>query len=518
MFHRPIAFALASAFALAAAPALADGPKLDIPFERYQLDNGLTIILSEDHTVPLVTVNVMVRVGARFEAVKRTGFAHLFEHLMFMGTDRAPTGKFDEWMEAEGGSNNAWTSEDRTDFFDVGPAHTLPLLLWLEADRLGSLGATMTQEKLEAQRKVVRKERQQRTENQPYRKGIELRLPELLYPEGHPYHHPVIGSHEDLEAATVDDVKGFFAEYYVPANMSVVVAGDFDAQATKPLIQKYLGTIAKAKAPPEPKAPPPTKLDHVVRETVEDDVKLSKIVMAWHSPARFSAGDAELDLLSDVLDHGKASRLYKALVFDKELAQSVSASQDSRDLGGQFTVEITARPKADLDEIERVVDAEIAKLTKEPVSQAELDRARNDYETGFVKELESVENRASQLNAYQTYLGDPGFIQKDLDRYRGVTRDSLFATAKSVLDPNARVVLRIVPKPDADEASPKGKEPKAPHPHEGAPPPKKAGAKDPAPKGAAPKGMAPKGAAPKGAAEDKKPGAGNATPKKGGTK
>ena len=181
--RRPFAFALALSLSVplvvAAAPALADGGKLDIPFERYKLDNGLTVILSEDHTVPTVAVNVMVHVGSRFEAAHRSGFAHLFEHLMFMGTDRTPTGKFDEWMESEGSSNNAWTSEDRTDFFDVGPSHTLPLLLWLEADRLGALGATMTQEKLEAQRKVVRKERQQRIENQPYQKGVELRLPEL---------------------------------------------------------------------------------------------------------------------------------------------------------------------------------------------------------------------------------------------------------------------------------------------------------------------------------------------------
>ncbi len=473
MFHRTIALALGSVLAIATTPALAEPPKLDIPFERFKLDNGLTVILSEDHTVPTVTVNVMVHVGARFEIPKRTGFAHLFEHLMFMGTDRAPTGKFDEWMEAEGGSNNAWTSEDRTDYFDVGPAHTLPLLLWLEADRVGSLGATMTAEKLETQRKVVRKERQQRTENQPYRKGIELRLPELLYPDGHPYHHPVIGSHEDLEAATVVDVKGFFADHYVPANMSLVVAGDFDPKTTKPLIEKYFAKIAKAPAPAEPATPPTPKLTHAIRETMEDDVKLPKIVMAWHSPARFTQGDADLDVLSNVLDHGKASRLYKALVFDRELAQSVSATQESRDLSGQFTIEITARPKVSLDEIERVVDAELEKLVKEPVTEAELSRAKNDYETSFVKGLESVENRASQLNAYQTYLGDPGYLQKDLERYRAVSRDSLHGVAKSVLDLDARVVLRIVPKAEQEASvAPKDK------PKSGPPKDKPSGGKD----------------------------------------
>ncbi|MBK8936739.1 MAG: insulinase family protein [Polyangiaceae bacterium] len=184
----------------------------------------MTVILSEDRSVPLVAVNVMVKVGSRFEKDKRSGFAHLFEHLMFMGTDRVPTGAFDTLMESEGGWNNAWTSEDRTDYFEVGPAHTLPLLLWLEADRLSSLGASMTQEKLDAQRKVVRNERRERSENKPYGK-IELRLPELLYPKGHPYHHPVIGSHEDLEAATVNDVKSFFAEYYAANNLSLVGRG-----------------------------------------------------------------------------------------------------------------------------------------------------------------------------------------------------------------------------------------------------------------------------------------------------
>jgi hypothetical protein len=230
-----------------ASPASSAG-QLSIPFERFELPNGMTVILSEDRSVPLVAVNVMVKVGSRFEKDKRSGFAHLFEHLMFMGTDRVPTGAFDTLMESEGGWNNAWTSEDRTDYFEVGPAHTLPLLLWLEADRLSSLGASMTQEKLDAQRKVVRNERRERSENKPYGK-IELRLPELLYPKGHPYHHPVIGSHEDLEAATVNDVKSFFAEYYAANNLSLVVAGDFDTKAVRADIERLFGGLAKAQVP-----------------------------------------------------------------------------------------------------------------------------------------------------------------------------------------------------------------------------------------------------------------------------
>src|SRR6185369_5423925 len=199
--------------------------------------NGLTVVLHEDHTLPIVAVNVMVKVGSRFEEPKRTGFAHLFEHLMFMGTHRVPTKMFDAWMEAEGGSNNAWTSEDRTDYHEVAPSHALPLLLWLEADRFSSLADDMDQSKLNAQRDVVRNERRQTSENEPYGK-VELRLPELLFPENHPYHHPVIGSHEDLQAAAVDDVKAFFRRWYVPNNASLVIAGDIDPAQAKAMVEK----------------------------------------------------------------------------------------------------------------------------------------------------------------------------------------------------------------------------------------------------------------------------------------
>jgi zinc protease len=218
------------------APRKDSAGEIAIPFEKYQLKNGLTVILSPDPDIPMVVVDIVVKVGSRFERKGLTGFAHLFEHLMFMGTARVPTGAFDKWMEVEGGANNAWTSEDRTNYFDFAPAHALPLLLWLEADRLSALGENMTLERLNAQRGVVRNERRQTSENQPYGKA-ELRLPELLYPEGHPYHHPVIGSHEDLEAAKVEDVKAFFATHYVPNNLALVVAGDFDVDETKTKIE-----------------------------------------------------------------------------------------------------------------------------------------------------------------------------------------------------------------------------------------------------------------------------------------
>ncbi len=435
--------ALATSLVAGAGAAGAQG-KVEIPYTKYALPNGLTVIIHEDHTLPLVAVNTMVRVGSHFEEKGRTGFAHLFEHLMFMGTARAPTKMFDAWMEAEGGSNNAWTSEDRTDYYDIGPSNTLPLLLWLEADRFSSLGKEMTQSKLDAQRDVVRNERRQTSENRPYGK-VELRLPELLYPEGHPYHHPVIGSHEDLQAATVDDVKTFFSRWYVPNNASLVVAGDVEPAKVKEAVERLFGGIAKVDVPAENKAAAP-KLTKVVRETLTDRVTLPKVVMAWHSAARFGKGDAEMDLAGEVLQAGKSSRLYKALVYDKNLAQDVRAEQHSQDLSGYFTIEAIAQPGVTLDKLEAAIDEQVKKLVAKPVSKEELTRALNQYEMAFVARLQSVPERASLLNTYQMAVGDPGFIEKDLDRYRKVTATSLHETVKAVLDLNARVVLRIVPK------------------------------------------------------------------------
>jgi zinc protease len=441
--------------AAATKKAEAPPPKVDIPFTKEVLPNGLTVIFHEDHALPLVTVDLLVKVGSRHEEVRRTGFAHLFEHLMFMGTARVPTKMFDAWMEAEGGWNNASTGEDRTEYYDVGPAGALPLLLWLEADRFASLGKEMNADKLKAQRDVVRNERRQTSENRPYGK-VELRLPELLYPEGHPYHHPVIGSHEDLEAAAVPDVKAFFAHFYVPNNVSLVVAGSFDSQKARASIQALFGDLPRAVVPPAPVGMQP-KLKGVVRETLVDNVELPKTILAYHSPARFAPGDAEMDLAGVILEHGKASRLYKALVYDRALAQEVTATQYSQDLGSYFSIEAIAQPGVKLDDLEAAIDAEVAKLVAKPVSAEELQRAKNQFETSFVSRLQSVSARAALLNRYEAGKGDPGFAEKDLQRYRDVTSASLQTGMKSVLDPAARVVLRVVPKPkDAAPAGGKG--------------------------------------------------------------
>lgn len=433
-----------------AAPAKAT--EVTIPFTRWALPNGMVVIVHEDHTLPIAVVNVSYGVGSRFESKGRTGFAHLFEHLMFMGTRRAPTKAFDAWMEAAGGWNNAWTSQDRTDYYDVGPPTSVDLLLWLEADRLRDLGPLMTKEKLDAQREVVRNERRQTSENRPYGK-VELRMPELLYPPGHPYHHPVIGSHADLEAATVEDVKDFFARWYDPANASLVVAGDVDPAKVKAKVEALFGGIPSRGKPKDPGAPEfeggKAKLGQVVRETIEDDVELAKLVVAWQSPKHFGEGDAELDVLATALANGKASRLYKSLVYEQKLAQSVSAGQDSGTIGSQFSIEVLARPGVSLQTIEAALDKELAKVREAPLTDEEITRAKNVVETAFVARLESVRERASLLNMYQAEVGEPGYLAKDLQRYRDVTKEKVRDVTKTWLLPNARVVVSAVPRAKA---------------------------------------------------------------------
>ncbi len=421
---------------------------MHIPYQQQQLDNGLTVIYHEDHSQPLVVVNINVNVGSRDEVAGRTGFAHLFEHLMFMGTKRVPEKMFDEWMEQQGGWNNAWTSQDRTDYYDVAPAHALPLLLWMEADRLSALGAEMDLDKLNTQRGVVHNERRQQTENRPYEKA-RLRLPELLYPKGHPYHHPVIGSHEDLAAASVQDVRDFFDQRYTPENVSLVVAGDFDRATTEPLIKRYFGALTPSGKVPERRQPIPASLTGVVRDSLEDTVSAAKLVMAWHSPAGYAPGDAELDLVGEILGSGKGSRLYQRLLYHQQLAQSVAAYQSSKTLQSHFSIEVIAAPGVDLAIIEKVVDEEIAKLSNQPMSERELTRAKNQYEASFIGRLQSLSTRASLLNGYFAQHHNPGYVAQDLQRYLAVTAAGAMAATRRWLTPDKRVILHILPRQQA---------------------------------------------------------------------
>jgi len=429
----------------------------EVKYEKYKLDNGMTVILHEDHSLPVVAVNIWYRVGSKDEVARRSGFAHLFEHLMFMGTRRVPNGEFDTIMEAGGGSNNASTSEDRTNYFSSGPASLLPTLLWLDADRLEELGRAMDQDKLNKQRDIVRNERRQSYENRPYGKS-ELAIQEMLYPVGHPYHIPTIGTHEDLEAATVTDVKDFFATYYVPNNATLVVAGDFDPARIKPLIASLFGTIPRGGEAPH-RAAGPAKLEGVKRATMLDKVQLPMVTMAWLSPAKFAPGDAELDLLADVLADGKSSRLYKRLVYDDKIAVDVSASQESLLLGSAFRISVVAAPGADLDRIEKTVDEEIARLIRDGLTAEELERYRSKIELAMLERLQRVEARADALNEYEFFFGEPNSFKRDLDRYRKATPADVQRWAAATLKPDARVIIRVLPEAPQPEASAREKRP-----------------------------------------------------------
>lgn len=453
MSQRSIQHRLSLLIGLAALPAAAQSVK----FEKFTLDNGMTVILHEDRSLPVAAINLWYRVGSKDEPIRRSGFAHLFEHLMFMGTERAPGNEFDLIMEAAGGSNNASTSSDRTNYFASGPSSLLPTLLWLEADRLEDLARMMDQEKLDKQRDIVRNERRQMTENTPY--GIlELIIPDMMYPPGHPYHIPVIGSHEDLEAATVRDVKDFFAAYYVPNNVTLCVAGDFDPKETRKLIEELFGSLPRGQRPMRRTAPPAV-LEQVKRTTVYDQVQLPLVCMNYHAPAWYADGDAECELLADVLAEGKSSRLYKRLVYDEKVAVEVSAHVESGELGSILSVRAYALPGSDLDQVEKLVDEEIERVLRDGVTADELERHKAARERSALEALQSIEARADKLNEYEYCFGQPDSFKRDLDRFRNATPESVKAWAAKVLTQNGRVIARVLPIEPPREPSPRDRKP-----------------------------------------------------------
>jgi predicted Zn-dependent peptidase len=436
------------------------GPALgqEIRYEKYQLPNGMTVILHEDHALPSVTIDTWFRVGAKDEPPGRSGFAHLFEHLMFMGTQRVPGNDFDRLMEAGGGANNASTSLDRTNYYSTGPGSLLPTLLWLDADRLEDLGRAMDSDKLRKQQDVVRNEIRQQVENTPYGRADES-MYRLMYPQGHPYHNAVYGTHEDLEAADVWNVKDFFATYYVPNNASLVVAGDFDPAQIKPLVQRLFGTLP-AGAPVEHRAAPVPRLEHEVRATMLDKVQLPLIRRVWHSPAYYGEGDAEMDLAGAVLSQGKNSRLYQRLVMQDKVAVEVSARQESAALSSLFIVDVLCRPGADLAAVERTVDAELERLATEGPAPRELEERRATMELAKLAELQSLRNVADKLNEYEYYFHEPDSFKRDLDRYRSATPERVRDWAARVLDPRGRAVIHVLPEEPAREATPRDTRPR----------------------------------------------------------
>ena len=431
----------------ASAP-VAEAPK--IAFEKYTLPNGLQVILHVDRKLPLVHVNSWYHVGSKNERIGRSGFAHLFEHMMFEGSKDA-NGKYFGFVEKAGanlfeGGVNGTTNQDRTNYFESVPAGSLEFILWLESDRLATLTDVLTKEKLDNERDIVKNERRQGLENQPYGRWNKL-LWENLAAYGHPYGHDVIGSHEDLTAASVDDVKDFFRTYYTPNNLSLAITGDFDPAEAKLLVAKYYGSIPPGPALDRPERSLPTLATEKVVE-VKDHVPQERTYFAWPTPAFFDPGDAELELASLILTDGLSSRLNKSLVYDKQLCSNVLSFQDSMEIAGSFVVRVTARPGASLSQVEQIVTEEIARLAREGPAAAELDRAKTKWEFQYITGLERIGGfggKADLLNHYNVFLGDPDRFAADVQRHRTATAEDVRRTVAKWLDTRNRVVLRFHP-------------------------------------------------------------------------
>lgn len=456
--HRSMIAAAVALVSVLASTALAQ----DVKVEKYTLPNGMTVILHEDHSLPTVVINTWFRVGAQDEPPGRSGFAHLFEHLMFMGTTRVPGNQFDVLMETGGGANNASTDLHRTNYYSWGPAKLLPTLLWLDADRLEDMGLKMDQKKLDAQRDIVRNELRQSVENSPYGIASEMVF-KLMYTPDHPYYYGVIGTHADLEAATVTNVKDFFATFYVPSNASLVVAGDFNSAEIKPLIAGLFGTLAPG-APVTRKYPTPTepiavKLNQVKRFTCIDTVELPKVQYSYHSPRGYVDGDAEMSLAAEVLAGGKSSRLYNRLVIKDQIAAEVSASQQGFPLGGLFQIDVLAKPDADLAAVEKAVDEEIAAFLKDGPTADELQRAQAAFELGKLNALQSLQNRADAINEYEYFWHEPNSFKRDLDRYRNATGEGIKKWSNATIKQDARTIIHVLAGEPQREESARDKRP-----------------------------------------------------------
>ncbi len=425
--------------------AAAQDAPIEVPYTRFTLPNGLTVLLHEDHAIPMVSVNVWYHVGSAREVPGRTGFAHLFEHIMFEGSGHVPEGDFDLLLEAAGGDNNGSTNTDRTNYWENVPSNALELALYLDSDRMGYLLDAMSPDKVDGQRDVVKNERRQSYENRPYGMASIVLL-ESLYPEGHPYHWPTIGSMEDLSAASYQDVVDFHKRYYVPNNASLAIAGDIDTEEARALVTKWFSDVPRG-ASVAPIDPPAAALDGEKRLILEDQVQLPRLYECWLSPAFYTPGDAQLDVLAGVLAGGKNSRLYKRLVYDLQIAQDVTAFQQSRALGSQFCIVTTARSGHGLTELETVVQEEIDRLVAEAPAEREVQRSVHQFEASFLDSLERIGGfggKADQLNAYYTLTGDPDWFQEDLARYKALAPSDIQAAAATYLNGD-RVILSVVP-------------------------------------------------------------------------
>ncbi len=425
------------------------------PIERHTLSNGLRVILSRDDSQPVVAVNLWYNVGSRNEREGRTGFAHLFEHMMFQGSENVPDTQHIAHIERVGGSMNGSTWLDRTNYFETVPSNRLELALWLESDRMGYLLPAMTQEKLDNQRSVVKNERRWRVDNQPYGDWDE-RLQAMVFPPDHPYHHSVIGSMEDLDAATLDDVATFFRTYYAPNNAVLTICGDFEAESAMRLVEKYFGPIPEGPSPPP--LPGVVELPHLLPEgvevTVESEVALPRVYMAFRAPPygdeRFYAGDVATNLLAS----GKSSRLYTTLVRERRLAQSVVGFAFPVVTGASMVVFwATANPGVALEEVETALREEIARLGQEPPTPAEVERVITRTASRQIIALQEYGERADQISMFTTLFDAPELINEELDHYRAVEAGAVHDFAAEFLSPPHAAVLRYLPRSASSEAA-----------------------------------------------------------------
>ncbi len=418
-----------------------------VKYQEMTLKNGLRVIMHVDKSTPIVAVNVWYHVGSKNEVAGRTGFAHLFEHMMFQGSKNYDADYFTPLQEA-GANINGSTNVDRTNYFEVLPSNFLELALFMEADRMGNLLEAMTQEKLDNQRDVVKNERRQNYDNQPYGTAYE-KMTSLMYPKTHPYSWTTIGSLDDLTAASMDDVKAFFREYYVPNNAALVIAGDFDPKQAQKLVEKHFGSIAQGAPIKRPNVPMP-KLDKEIRVQYEDNVQLPRLYMTWHSAPRYTQDEAVLDIMASILSAGRGSRLQSNIVYGKQIAQDAFANNPASEIGGVFQISSTARPGKTLEEIEKEINVEIERLKTEPPTQDEITRALNQIESSTVYGLQTVLGKADQMNGYATYLNKPDYFGAELEKYRKVTPADVQKAAQTFLT-DKRLVMSFVPRPKDKE-------------------------------------------------------------------
>jgi predicted Zn-dependent peptidase len=419
---------------------------MHIPVTKHRLDNGLTVLLVEDHRLPQAAVNLWYHVGSKDEAPGKTGFAHLFEHMMFQGSEHYPQDFFKP-LEEVGARLNGSTAEDRTNYWEVVPSAYLERALWLESDRMGFLLPAMDQAKLDNQREVVKNERRQTVENEPYGVAEEAIL-EALYPAGHPYRHPIIGSMADIDAATLEDVQAFFRRYYTPSNASLCIAGDMDPKTALALAETYFGAIPAGPVVP-PVQPFVPDLQRPIRAGLEDNVRLPRLYLQWPSAVQFTNEAAALSVLGYVLATGKDSRLVRRLQVDHSAAQSVWAFQSSKEVSGAFSVIATAQQDRSLDELEHAIWEELDRLAREGVREEEVRAAVDAIRASLVRRLQSLGGFggvSDLVNRYQTFTGDPAYLPKDLARFEAVTAEAVSEVSRRCLAPNRCVALSVVPR------------------------------------------------------------------------